>query len=239
VAEVEYSAATRLPRQAIWDFVRELDHWAPFVTGYRSHQKLGPDDSLWTLKGDLGVLSRMLTFKVRVTEWSGPERVRFELEGVNEPMRGEGCFELAADAGAPAPARGPGRRLFEWLARLLFRLRHGGAPRRSPPGGPGATRLTFRLRLDPGGPMAPMVNAMLAPLLAPAAESLAERILASLEGRRGEGLGGVEGRRGGGSGGVEGRRGGGSGGVEGGRGGGSGGAEARPVAGRGTAAPGA
>jgi hypothetical protein len=34
--------------------------------------------------------------------------------------------------------------------------------------------------------MAPMVDAMIAPLLAPAAESLAERILAALEEREGK-----------------------------------------------------
>lgn len=183
MAEVEYSAAAALPRETVWDFVREMDHWASFVTGYQRHEKTGERDSLWTLKGDLGVMSRTLTFKVHVTEWSGPERVRFELEGLNEPMRGEGCFELAPDAGAaaPAPSRSWVRRILDSLARWLFRLRHGRVERRVAASGAGATRLTFRLRLDPGGPMAPMVNAMLAPLLTPAAESLAERILATLE----------------------------------------------------------
>ncbi|MEN8377018.1 MAG: hypothetical protein ABFS34_16460, partial [Gemmatimonadota bacterium] len=50
-------------------------------------------------------------------------------------------------------------------------------------GGSAETRLTFRLRIEPGGPMAPMVNAMIAPMLTPAAEGLAERILATLEER--------------------------------------------------------
>jgi hypothetical protein len=47
------------------------------------------------------------------------------------------------------------------------------------------TRLSFRLRLQPGGPMAPMVDAMIRPLLLPAAEDLANRILAQLEGAQG------------------------------------------------------
>jgi hypothetical protein len=41
--------------------------------------------------------------------------------------------------------------------------------------------MSFSLRLDPGGPMAPMVNAMITPLMLPAAEDLATRILAHLE----------------------------------------------------------
>ena len=49
----------------------------------------------------------------------------------------------------------------------------------------GTSRLTFRLRVDPGGPMAPMVNAMMKPMMLPAAEGLANQILATLEERHG------------------------------------------------------
>jgi hypothetical protein len=59
----------------------------------------------------------------------------------------------------------------------------GRAPRRAPAElSGGETRMSFRLRLDPGGPMAPMINAMIRPLMLPAAESLANQILAHLEG---------------------------------------------------------
>jgi hypothetical protein len=42
-------------------------------------------------------------------------------------------------------------------------------------------RLSFRLRVDPGGPQAPMLNAMLRPAMVAAAEDLASRIVAHLE----------------------------------------------------------
>jgi hypothetical protein len=45
--------------------------------------------------------------------------------------------------------------------------------------------MSFALRLEPGGPMAPMVNAMLKPIMLPAAEDLANRILAHLESAQG------------------------------------------------------
>lgn len=189
MAEVEYSTRSALPKETVWDFVSEMDHWAPFVTGYQEHQKQSETESLWTLKGDLGVMSRTLVFKVRITEWSGPERVRFELEGQNEPMRGGGCFELSTEASdeAPAPQTRPGllRRWLDAVARWLFRMRHGPSARAQRPAASGgaATRLSFRLRIVPGGPMAPMVDAMITPLLTPAAEQLAERILATVEER--------------------------------------------------------
>ncbi len=208
MAETEYTTTTPVAMETLWDFVKEMDHWAPFVTGYQHHEKQSETESTWTLKGDVGVLARTLTFRVRITEWNGPERVRFELEGVNEPMTGAGTFTLsresgggpAADAGsapetaavpAPAPHKGFFARLAERIARLLFRWRHGRVERpgaladaTTPAGGDRIlTRMTFHLRIDPGGPMAPMINAMVQPMLVPAAEQLAERILAAVEGR--------------------------------------------------------
>jgi hypothetical protein len=107
---------------------------------------------------------------------------------VNEPMHGSGSFEALAyrdESGfAPAPRKALLRRLLEGIARWLFRLRHGRAQRAASADvgpGEGMAKLTFRLRIEPGGPMAPMIDAMIAPLMLPAAESLADQILARLE----------------------------------------------------------
>jgi carbon monoxide dehydrogenase subunit G len=193
VPEVEYSTTARLPVGTIWDFVHEMDNWAPFVAGYQSHEKQGEDDSTWVLKGDVGVLARVVKFAVHVEEWNGPSRVAFSLKGVNEPMEGRGTFLLEAYEDpaqvAPAPPRkGLLARLLEAVARFFYRLRHGRAERAaSADAGPaaGTSRLTFRLRIDPGGPMAPMVSALMKPLMQPAAEDLANQILATLEQRHG------------------------------------------------------
>jgi carbon monoxide dehydrogenase subunit G len=186
VAEAEYTTATPLPIDRIWDFVADMDHWARFVTGYQSHEKRSETESLWTLKGDVGVLSRKLVFKVDITEWSVGKRAAFRLKGVNEPMEGEGVFALEAEGGSavPAPAQPPRSawlRFFEALVRGVLGLL-GRAPQRALPAAAAkGTRMSFRLRLDPGGPMAPMINAMIKPLMLPAAESLANQILAHLE----------------------------------------------------------
>jgi len=191
VAEAEYSTTTRIPADAIWRFVEDMDNWARFVMGYQRHEKQSDTDSTWTLKGDLGVLARTLTFRVHITEWNAPSRVAFQLAGVNEPMAGEGVFTIdsalqpEARPAASQPRRGP----FAWLEafwRWLLR-RAGGAVERAPAAEPGAAaaRLGFRLRLDPGGPMAPMVNSLIKPLMLPAAEDLANRILAHLENSEG------------------------------------------------------
>jgi carbon monoxide dehydrogenase subunit G len=195
VPEVEYSTTARLPVETIWEFVHEMDHWATFVAGYQSHEKQNEKDSTWVLKGDVGVLARTVKFAVHIDEWTPPSLVTFSLKGLNEPMEGSGTFVLeayedvsAAAAAAPPPRAGWLARLADAIARFLYRLRHGSAERASSAdSGPGAgtSRLTFRLRIDPGGPMAPMVNALMKPLMRPAAEDLANQILATLERRHG------------------------------------------------------
>ncbi|MDJ0785302.1 MAG: SRPBCC family protein [Myxococcota bacterium] len=192
--EVEYTTTAKLPVETIWEFVREMDNWATFVAGYESHEKASEDDSTWVLKGDVGVLARTVKFAVHVDEWAGPERVRFSLKGLNEPMEGSGTFLLSVheeEGASPepgAPRDGFFTRLFTAIARFFYGLVHGRAERaESADAGPGSgmSRLVFRLRVDPGGPMAPMVNAMMKPMMMPAAEGLANQIMATLEKRHG------------------------------------------------------
>ena len=197
MADASYTTTTRLPVETIWAFVQDMDNWAHFVMGYQSHEKRSDTESSWTLKGDLGVLSRSLTFEVLITEWRAPSQVRFTLRGLNEPMSGEGAFTiesqasgLAAAASTPVPVEPAAKPVFarwlEALARWFLGLVGGRAERDAPTtaaAGESLSTMRFQLRLDPGGPMAPMVNAMITPLLLPAAEQLADKILAHLEAR--------------------------------------------------------
>ena len=113
-------------------------------------------------------------------------------------MEGSGTFEMERyeEEGAAAPAesrpeKNPLLRLLEAIVRSFLRLVSGGRPERaaSADAGPGAgmAKLTFRLEINPGGPMAPMVSAMMKPALLPAAEQLANAIMARLEETHGDG----------------------------------------------------
>ena len=182
MAEVEHTSATSVPVQTLWEFVSEMDNWAAWVTGYQSHEKESEDDSVWVLKGDLGAMTRTLRFRVHIEEWAGPSRVGFRLEGLNEPVRGRGEFVIATAEGAPAPParKSLAARMLEAIVRFLWRRPR--AARREPTGTAEA-RMTFRLTLEPGGPMGPMIDAMVKPAMSVAAEDLAGRILGHLEGR--------------------------------------------------------
>ena len=175
--ETTYSTTTPLSPDELWAFVQDMDNWAPYMVGYQSHQKISNDLSEWTLKGDAGPLARIVTFRVQVTEWNGPQRVAFQLEGVNEDMGGDGYFEIHEDTGTAETAPEPGALQRLWVS-LLQALRISTA-RAEVKGG---TRVTFKLRVEARGPMAPMIGAMIQPALLPAAQNLVHQVLDRLEG---------------------------------------------------------
>jgi carbon monoxide dehydrogenase subunit G len=185
--EVEYTTKSALRREVIWAFVKDIDNWAPFLTGYQRHDVLSATDSIWTLKGDVGVLARVVKLKAHVTEWNGPTRVSFTLTGLNEPIDGEGTIEMSASGGddklvAPGAARRSRlARLVGAIVRFLLRRMNQSVPARAVPQTGAASQLTFRLRMEAGGPMGALVNAMLSPALLPAAEDLANKIVAHIE----------------------------------------------------------
>lgn len=198
--EVCYETRMALSVEQIWAFVQDMNNWAPMLTGYQHHVLIDDRNSVWTLKGDVGILSRTVKLEVHITEWSAPHRVRFTLTGKNEMVEGGGLFEMTADAGeaptpgtsaaaptaptATLPARSPGpfKRLLRWFFGALFRRKYGTVTRTAerPSTGTGA-RLSFTLRMDAGGPTGPLVNALLEPALLPAAEDLGNKIAAHLE----------------------------------------------------------
>lgn len=141
--EVSHTVTVRAKPEDVFAFVKNFDNWAPFLIGYQSYDVIDDTDSIWTLKGDVGILSRTVQLKVHISEWVEGQRVAFELKGLTESVEGNGHFLVAA--------------------------------------GPEGSSLTFNLRLHAGGLSGPMVNAVMTPLLRPAATSLANKIAARLQ----------------------------------------------------------
>src|SRR5438552_17464007 len=130
--EVEYVTTMRLPPEQVWEFVRDMNNWAPFLTGYQKHEIESETDSIWTLKGDVGILSRVVRLKAHVTEWNGPDKVAFTLTGLNEAVDGGGMLVIGrcVDLPPPKPRKiGLFRRFIEFVFRFFFRLTHKAPPR--------------------------------------------------------------------------------------------------------------
>jgi carbon monoxide dehydrogenase subunit G len=83
-----------LPIGVIWNFVKDMDNWAPLVPGYVNHEKINKRQSLWAFQGDTGIFKKKVSLLIDIKEWRAPTRVSFDLKG--QKYDGEGYFEARA-----------------------------------------------------------------------------------------------------------------------------------------------
>lgn len=194
---VQHVALVEAPFPTVWQFVKTIGNWAPLVTGYQSHEEISESESIWFLKGELGGLTRVAEFKAIVQEWDEAHgRVRFTLEGVNEPVTGEGTFlaeqvppvgKDVDEVGAVATdmaAKSWRSRLAWFFYRLIFRnspTARSQAAASGPVRGTGTTRMTFDLSLNGTGMSGRLLNMLITPMLQPVAHELAEGIARRIE----------------------------------------------------------
>jgi carbon monoxide dehydrogenase subunit G len=98
VPDISYTTTMGASRPKVWDFVRDMDNWAPFTRGYQSHEVIDDRESVWVVKGDLGPISRITKVRVNITEWVEGEKVGFTVRGLNEPVEGSGAILLSDTA---------------------------------------------------------------------------------------------------------------------------------------------
>ncbi|NHM33957.1 CoxG family protein [Neobacillus terrae] len=77
----------------VWNFVKDMDSWAPLVPGYITHKKISEHLSEWVFKQDIGIIKKKVTLLITIKEWIEPEKVTFTLNGVTENITGEGYFQ--------------------------------------------------------------------------------------------------------------------------------------------------
>ena len=166
--EVTAQTVVDRPLSEVWDFVAEMDNWAPMLKGYLGHKKHSDTQSTWTLTGDLGPFTKTIEVAVEVTDWVEADRVAFELTGITEQVRGEGALSLGMDA----PELSAWQRLWAWLLG------------RSPVAGPaqGSANLRFTFAINALGPMGPMINPMLGPYADAVAKDLLKKVAAHITG---------------------------------------------------------
>ncbi|WP_339253572.1 SRPBCC family protein [Sporosarcina sp. FSL W8-0480] len=91
-----HSTLLDLPIEKIWDFVSDMNRWAPLVPGYVGHEIVGDRQSTWTFKGDIGIVQKTVKLQIDITEWKEPTLVTFNLKGLNENFAGNGFFKAEA-----------------------------------------------------------------------------------------------------------------------------------------------
>lgn len=91
-----HTAQLEVPIEKVWDFVSDMNRWAPLVPGYIEHEIISDKQSTWTFKGDIGIMQKTVKLQIDITEWTEPSRVTFDLTGLNENFAGNGYFTATA-----------------------------------------------------------------------------------------------------------------------------------------------
>ncbi|WP_156289757.1 CoxG family protein [Oceanobacillus salinisoli] len=84
------------PISTIWNFVSDMNNWAPLVPGYVDHKVLNERQSIWKIHGDIGIVQRTVSIKIQIIEWIEPETVVFQMSTLNGTCKGNGYFEAEA-----------------------------------------------------------------------------------------------------------------------------------------------
>lgn len=80
-------------RSHVWEFIRDMNAWAPLVPGYKEHTIVSDVQSTWKFTLHVGVVRKKVHVKVLVTEWKEPSLVKFILRGIDQKFTGEGFFK--------------------------------------------------------------------------------------------------------------------------------------------------
>lgn len=94
--EGKHEITINVPIEEVWNFVKDMDNWAPLLPGYISHEKLSENQSNWTFKESVGLLKKKISLQVTIKEWIEPTRVTFDLKGINENLTGRGYFKATS-----------------------------------------------------------------------------------------------------------------------------------------------
>ncbi|MDP4163160.1 MAG: SRPBCC family protein [Bacillota bacterium] len=102
----KHQVTVELPIEEVWEFVKDMDNWAPLVPGYIRHEKITERQSMWIFKEDVGIFKKKVELMVKINQWIEPTKVTFSLKGINENLVGEGYFEAEALSGTKTKMTG-------------------------------------------------------------------------------------------------------------------------------------
>lgn len=93
-----HQAEVNVPIDSIWEFVSDIDNWAPLVPGYIEHKIISEKESTWSFTSDIGIMKKKIELKVDITSWQKPTTITFNLTGINEKFTGHGFFTAEAQS---------------------------------------------------------------------------------------------------------------------------------------------
>ncbi len=93
MATGQYSKDIEVEKERLESFILNKERWAVLIPGYLHHELLNENDMIWVFQGDFGVIQKAVKVKLTQTK-SEVHQVLFDLEGLSDPINGDGSFEI-------------------------------------------------------------------------------------------------------------------------------------------------
>lgn len=93
MATGQYSKVINVQKNKLEGFIHNKEQWAVLIPGYLHHELLNEDDMIWVFQGDFGIIQKAVKVKLKVNN-SDAHQIQFELEGLSDPINGNGSFEI-------------------------------------------------------------------------------------------------------------------------------------------------
>ncbi|WP_066320121.1 CoxG family protein [Bacillus sp. FJAT-29814] len=87
-----HQVEVNVPISRVWNFVQNMDNWAPLIPGYIQHRKYTNRQSSWDFYSKIGFIKKKVSLMITIKEWVQPTKVTFTLTGTNEKLSGGGYF---------------------------------------------------------------------------------------------------------------------------------------------------
>lgn len=93
MATGQYSKLINIQKNKLEGFIHNKEQWAVLIPGYLHHELLNEDDMIWVFQGDFGIIRKAVKVKLKVKK-SDAHQIQFDLEGLSDPINGNGSFEI-------------------------------------------------------------------------------------------------------------------------------------------------
>lgn len=92
MAAETHQLALALKQEEIWDFIQNMNNWAPLIPDYISHEMVSDNEVIWDFKADLGFMKKPVQLKIDIINREEPKKIQFDLVGISDNFKGGGHF---------------------------------------------------------------------------------------------------------------------------------------------------
>lgn len=86
-----YTMKLELPLAKVWEIIGAYEMWVPLLPGYLSHEIINENESVWTIKREIGLIKKKFDIGVFIKRWNEPRSINLQFWDGKERFSGE-CF---------------------------------------------------------------------------------------------------------------------------------------------------